>query len=191
MSETSPDVPPAPARDRLLDAAIEIAGRSGLEAVSYRSVAARAGVAHGLVRHYFGSKEGLLSEAFQRAAAQDATNVVLEADTLATFAQSFVASMNASWERPVMQFDEAIQAIRGVLPIENVVRQYDEYLAVVSRTLDSLGIADHDQRLSGLLFAALDGLTLQHMIYRDDKRTEEMLSLLRELLGRLAAADER
>src|SRR4051812_3252600 len=58
-------------RDRLLEAAIDIAGRKGLDAVTYRSVASRAGVAHGLVRHYFGSREQLLIEAFRRAASQD------------------------------------------------------------------------------------------------------------------------
>lgn len=169
-------------RDRLLDAAIEIAGREGLEAVSYRSVATRAGMTHGMVRHYFGTREGLLSEAFRRAAQEDATAVMLRADTVESFVESFVSSMNRSWERPVMQLDEAVQAIRGILPLDNVVRQYDDYLEAIAGTLRALGIEDPGGEASALLMATLDGIVLQHFIYRSDERTERLLALLRERL---------
>ena len=69
-------------KDRLLDAAIQIAGREGLSAVTYRAVAARAGVTHGLVRHHFGTREQLLNEAFRRDAEQDSHGVRLTVDTI-------------------------------------------------------------------------------------------------------------
>ncbi|QXT63622.1 TetR family transcriptional regulator [Tessaracoccus palaemonis] len=48
------------ARARLRDAAIELLADGGAAAVSARSVAERAGVTSGLIRHHFGSMAGLL-----------------------------------------------------------------------------------------------------------------------------------
>ena len=173
-------------RERLLDAAIQIAGREGLAAVTYRAVASRAGVTHGLVRHHFGTREQLLAEAFRRAAAQDSDGVLLRAATVDEFASTFVESFNASWERPVLQFDETTQAIRGALPIEHIRQQYEGYIREVRQTLDALGIDDPDGSTAALVFAALDGLVLQHLIFGDDSRTESVLDALREVLTSLS-----
>ena len=173
-------------KDRLLDAAIQIAGREGLSAVTYRAVAARAGVTHGLVRHHFGTREQLLNEAFRRAAEQDSDGVRLRADTIEEFASTFVESFNDSWERSVLQFDETTQAIRGALPMDNIRQQYEGYIDKVRETFTAVGIDDPDGRVAALMFAALDGLTLQHLIFREDLRTEQLLDTLRDVLTRLA-----
>ncbi|GLU88026.1 TetR family transcriptional regulator [Agromyces sp. NBRC 114283] len=55
-------------RDELLDAAVALAFEDGLGKVTARRVAARVGVAQGLVTHYFGSIDELLAAAFERAA---------------------------------------------------------------------------------------------------------------------------
>jgi AcrR family transcriptional regulator len=47
------------AKARIRRAALELFATRGFEATSIRSVAMAAGVTHGLVRHHFGSKEGL------------------------------------------------------------------------------------------------------------------------------------
>lgn len=52
-----------PARDKLMAAAAELLGEVGPRATSVRMVADRAGVNHGLVHHYFSSKDGLLRAA--------------------------------------------------------------------------------------------------------------------------------
>ena len=54
----APESAPSSAR-RLRQSALELYGRQGVEGASVREIARRAGVAPGLVRHYFGSKEGL------------------------------------------------------------------------------------------------------------------------------------
>ncbi|RCV54718.1 TetR/AcrR family transcriptional regulator [Marinitenerispora sediminis] len=57
MSETtSPDLT---ARARLRMAALRLFAERGFEAASTRAIAAEAGVSHALLRHHFGSKEGL------------------------------------------------------------------------------------------------------------------------------------
>lgn len=55
-----------PARDALLEAAIELFAEYGPASVSVRDVARRAGVNHGLVHRHFGSKDDLLAEAIEQ-----------------------------------------------------------------------------------------------------------------------------
>jgi AcrR family transcriptional regulator len=50
----------------LIDAVIRLLDRRAADAVSVRDIAAEAGVNHGLVHHYFGSKEALVREAIRR-----------------------------------------------------------------------------------------------------------------------------
>ena len=54
------------AEEKLLVAACEMLAEVGPRAASVRAVAARAGVNHGLVHHYFGSKDALLRAAMSR-----------------------------------------------------------------------------------------------------------------------------
>jgi AcrR family transcriptional regulator len=56
----------AATRERILDAALEIAGREGLDALRTRRVAAEAGVNLGLLHYYFESKEALVEETLGR-----------------------------------------------------------------------------------------------------------------------------
>ena len=59
-------VAPARAEEKLLVAACDLLAEVGPRAASVRSIAARAGVNHGLVHHYFGSKDALLRAAMVR-----------------------------------------------------------------------------------------------------------------------------
>ena len=56
--------------EALLEAASELFAEYGPRATSVRRIAAAAGVNHGLVHHYFGSKGGLLQVVLERLAAQ-------------------------------------------------------------------------------------------------------------------------
>jgi AcrR family transcriptional regulator len=54
-------------RSALLEAALALFSEHGFEGASTRTIAARARVPQGLVRHHFGSKEGLFREAVDHA----------------------------------------------------------------------------------------------------------------------------
>ncbi|NLX58568.1 MAG: TetR/AcrR family transcriptional regulator [Phycisphaerae bacterium] len=56
---------PQASRRRLLEAAIDVFGRSGPEAASVDDICRRAGLNKRMVYHYFGSKEGLYREALR------------------------------------------------------------------------------------------------------------------------------
>jgi AcrR family transcriptional regulator len=58
-------------RQELLEAAVEVIRRVGFAHLTLRDVAAEVGVAHSLVRHYFGTRDQLLAEAFDLAAQVD------------------------------------------------------------------------------------------------------------------------
>src|SRR5690349_11387552 len=52
-------------RQALLDAAVHVVATRGLRHLTYRAVAQRAGVAHGLVAHHFGTRDALLAAALE------------------------------------------------------------------------------------------------------------------------------
>jgi AcrR family transcriptional regulator len=58
------------ARARIRDAAIELFAERGIEAATIRDIAQAAGVSSGLLRHHFGSKEGLRDACDEHALAE-------------------------------------------------------------------------------------------------------------------------
>lgn len=174
-------------REQLLRATIEIAGEQGQHMVTHRSVAARAQVAHGLVRHYFGSREELLAEAIETAITEDIHAVKLATDDPDAFAEG-VASTDRNWPRDLLQYEVVLSAIRGnAADAALSERLYNGFLGEISQTLEALDIDDPDGSWSAFLVAAVDGLVLQHAFFRSEERTERILGRLRDTLRRLAA----
>jgi len=58
--------PQQPARERILDAALAAFSERGFEGGTIRQIAHKAGVAEGLIYHYFSNKEALLGELMRR-----------------------------------------------------------------------------------------------------------------------------
>lgn len=169
-------------RRRLLDAAIQIASTQGLDKVTYRSVAARAGLSHGLVRFHFGSGEAMITAALERAAELDVIESHILADDVESFSDALVRAISGEGSRGLLQYDYLLRAVRGGVPLERVRAVYDLYLRQIAGTLDNLRIDDPDGSIGALIFAALDGLVLQHSIYESDERTEAVLEQLRGVL---------
>ena len=65
MSLTDRSIGTAERRQQILEAAVRVFARSGYHTSRVGDVAAEAGVAHGLVYHYFSSKEALLDAVFR------------------------------------------------------------------------------------------------------------------------------
>lgn len=173
--------------DRLLDAAIHIAGVEGVDRVTYRSVAARAGVSHSLVRFHFGTREAMLAAAFEKAARHDAAAADLLVNDVRDLAADLVALVNVDPSRQMLQYDFLLRAARGAGSLSAVARLYDHYIDQVAGTMANSGIEDDDGALAAMVFAALDGLVLQHFVYRDEKRTEAVLARLRVVLATVQA----
>ncbi|MBL9055875.1 MAG: TetR family transcriptional regulator C-terminal domain-containing protein [Rhodobacteraceae bacterium] len=91
-------------REALILAALELVAEGGLEAATVRSIADRAGVTPGLIRHYFSGKEDLTRAAYRHMMEQmTADNVaVLETAPDCPLAR-LTAFVTASLTPPVMQ----------------------------------------------------------------------------------------
>ena len=58
---------PAARREQILAATLRLVARDGFARVTLRDVAAEVGVVHGLIRHYFATREQLVAAAFDAA----------------------------------------------------------------------------------------------------------------------------
>ena len=82
------DVPTA-RRDRLVDEALRLLSAGGLGAVSHRSVESAAGVPHGSVTYWFGSRDGLVTAMIDRLVSDCEAQVV---DIARDAAEGFAAA---------------------------------------------------------------------------------------------------
>ena len=74
--------PTADRRTAILDAALHVIGTRGLREATHRAVEAQAGVPHGSVTYYFGSRDGLLAAAVERMRELDEGRVAAMAQQL-------------------------------------------------------------------------------------------------------------
>ena len=81
------------------------------------------------------------------------------------------------------QFELALEARRRP-DLGEAVRARFETTRDALRALD-IDLGDDEQAASRLLFAAIDGLMLQQLIFEDPERTREAIALLQRLLGEL------
>ena len=174
-------------RDALCAALARIVARDGLDGVTFRSVAAEAGVTHGLASYHFGNRETMIIEALTWAVRESIQRGRLGEDTatLAEFAADVPALMDEEPQEAVFQFQLALEGQRRPELLAQVQSTYDDYVSEVRATLTRLGLAD-DEPLARLVFAAIDGLSIQQLIYREPARTAGALERLREILPSIA-----
>ena len=175
----------AETRDRLLDGVIHIASTRGLDKVTSRAVGAQTGLSHSLVRFYFGTVDAMIVAALERAAQLDVAEGHLLADDIEVFGSHIAEAISQNQARGMLQFDYLLRAVRGGVPVERVARLYDYYQSQIAGTLQNLRIDDPDGALAALIFAALDGLVLQHAIHDSAERTDRALDRLRQVLRML------
>jgi AcrR family transcriptional regulator len=173
-------------REALCDALVRIVARDGLDGVTFRSVAAEAGLTHGLASYHFGTRDTMIMEALSRAVqgAIERTRIGEGVTALDEFAVEVPQDLADSPEDAVFQFYLALEAQRRPELLDQVRATYDDYIAEIAATLARLGLA-HDAPLARLTWAAIDGLSIQQLLYRDPEATREALERLREILADL------
>jgi AcrR family transcriptional regulator len=191
--------PSTGARERILDAAIEVLKSDGYAGLSLAKVAARAGESKPLVTYHFGSKEGLVGAA-GRAIAEMITDEVLAAIDGAETVEAVIRGVDAGTER-VLDEDERVArlyfdlaAVSVVEPevrrtIAEVNEQWREVLVrLLTEARDGLPRAQASV-LTVMVIAGMQGMTLERI---ERGRTPER-KRARELFitGALAAASHR
>jgi DNA-binding transcriptional regulator YbjK len=171
-------------RDALLEATMRVVGRLGLDGLSNRIVAEEAGVTHGLVRHYFGTRDEMVREAFHLAVRRATERNVIESESgaLDDFAAGLGAVVAAEPEEEAFQYEVLLAALRRPELLADVRETYADFFRVTARELQTAGFDEADDALARLVFAALDGLVIQQLLYGNPRQTETAIIRLRELL---------
>jgi len=177
-------------RDALIDAAAELIAEQGLRGVSHRTVADRAGVAHGLVRHHFKTLDSLVLEAVRRAGEESITLSLLEPGTgdLGDLAAGLPGHVRDEPYKHAMSYELAREGLRRADLGEVMRGVYDDYVDAVRRELERAGINEETDALARVVFAALDGLVLQQIVRGRPGDLESGIARLRELLAPLPAS---
>jgi AcrR family transcriptional regulator len=173
-------------RQALLDAAIRVVAAQGLRGLTLRAVAAEAGVTHGLVRHHFGTREGLIEETVLHSAhlSIDASSLEPGTGALHDMASGLGGTIDDQVELQAFQFELLLEARRRPELLPHVRRIYDEYVDATRRELERAGFLD-DPDLARVTFAALDGLALQQVAFGGADRTDGAVARLHEVLATL------
>lgn len=184
MKQPAGRLPYGDGREALLRAVIDVVGQKGLRGVTYRAVAAKAGVNHTLVTHHFGSIEGLLAATMEWAVQRSIEETGLEriGDFDEEFADSLIATVAAEPELQLFQFEMLLESRRNPEVRRLVQRLYANYMQTVENALLERGLPADDS-VSLAIFAALDGLMLQFLTISDPVKIRAAVVQV----GRLAA----
>jgi AcrR family transcriptional regulator len=171
-------------REALLSAAMRVLDRDGMRGLTYRSVAREAGVSHGLVRHHFGSRDALIHEAVLDLAERSLQSTRLESGTgrLEDLGAGTSRMITDARNLPDVDYELVLEARRRPELAPAVHALYDRYLDATRRELDRIGLAD-DEPLVRLVFAALDGLVIQMLVYGRVDEADAAIARLHELLA--------
>jgi AcrR family transcriptional regulator len=165
--------PSTGARERILDAAIEVLKSDGYAGLTIAKVAARAGESKPLVAYHFGSKQGLV-QAAGRSIAEMITQEVLDAVDGATTVEAVVRGVDAGVER-VLDEDERVARLyfdlAAVSVVEPEVRQTvaevnEQWREVLVRLLTeaSDGLPPARARvLTVMVISGMQGMTLERI----------------------------
>jgi AcrR family transcriptional regulator len=171
-------------RAHLVDVALQIAARSGLDAVTVRAVAREAGVSLGTVHYCFEDKVELLRE-MGRALVAVAVDPVLEVTRMdADFrtvvhaaADGLMAGLHHMAGRRLLSFELSTAGARsasmGEIARVHIAQVYDMTLGVLTELADRAGVGYRIEPalLARVVAAVIDGLELRWLVEGDDSAT--------------------
>jgi AcrR family transcriptional regulator len=174
-------------RDALLDATVRVVAKHGLRGLTYRRVAEEAGTTHGLVSYHFKSRDALIHEAVAKASRAAVDRSLLNPPThrVEDFVRDLPELVAHEADAQAFQFELAIEGRRRPNVSAEMRAAYEEWLAITRDSLAHLGLTVDVSVAARLAFAAIDGLTLQQLIFEDPRQTREAVELLQDLLGML------
>ena len=170
-------------RRALLDATVRVVARKGLRGLTYREVAAEAGVTYGLVSHHFGSRDALVQEALKHAVRESLSVSFLHerAQSIEDFGRGLAEAVDRFPDQQLFEYEMGLEARRRPEMLAELRAIYDDYVTLVERQLRAVGI-DRERSFARLVFAALDGLVLQQLFFGRPDETRRGIEELRELL---------
>jgi TetR/AcrR family transcriptional regulator, regulator of biofilm formation and stress response len=175
-------VPRGSAREALCAALVRVVARSGLDGVTYRSVAKEAGLSHGAASYHFATRDEMIQEALLWASRHSIqTSRISVEGKLDDLAGDLPQLMSDFPEESMFSFELVLASVRRPELAADIRASYHEFIDAVRTSLDHLGFGDNLE-LARVVFATIDGLSIQHLIYRDRRATEEGVKVLHGLL---------
>lgn len=144
-------------KEKLIAAALQCLGEKGYANCSVKQIAAMAGVNHGLVHHYFGSKEGLLVEALKQLADDVASEII----------QGNREGFTERYENKFLGDSQRMRLIAEALLMARDVPAIREVITKIMQSRRKLFVKAFnlkDELDSVLLFGALYGLGQQFQV---------------------------
>jgi AcrR family transcriptional regulator len=175
-------------RDALLDATVRVVAKHGLRGLTYRRVAEEAGTTHGLVSYHFKSRDALIHEAVARASRRAVEGSLLDPSSrrIEDFVRELPELVRNEADAQAFQFEVALEGRRRPTLSAEVRAAYEGWFAVTRNSLAELGLDGDADVTARLVFAAIDGLTLQQLVFEDPEKTREAVELLQDILRTLA-----
>ena len=177
---------PAPqAEERILAATMAIIGEQGLQAVTHRAVARKAGVSLGAISHHFPTRDDLLRDALSHAAAIEVTRLERLALSLQsrafetrewvhTMATALGGDLQRNPTRHLAQYELLLACARDP-ELRELSRAWREaHLRVSEVGLRAAGSSTPEEHAE-LLTAAITGLLLKQLAYPEPKFTARVL----------------
>jgi len=172
----------------LLRAVPQTVAKVGFRGLTYRALADEAGVTYGLISYHFGTREALIEDAAKLAMEEAIveSTLVPESGEIDDFAGGLTRLIREDSAGQAFQFDLVTESMRNPKLHPPVVKLYTRYIDAVEEAMREFGIED-DPALARVIFAALDGLTLQQFVFDDEAQTEAAIARLREIIATVAA----
>jgi DNA-binding transcriptional regulator YbjK len=184
-------------REQILEAALRVIGRAGVQAVTHRAVAEEAGVPLGSTTYYFDSRDDLIRQALEYVAASEVERYGKRGDLLRTvespgeLADRLIDELVAAAQDRIAyiaEYELWLEAGRRPELREAAQNWCDAEQRSVAIAMEALGSADAATDAS-LVVAAIDGLGERVLAREDDpaEAAEEFRPELRRLIERLAS----
>ncbi|GGY83736.1 TetR/AcrR family transcriptional regulator [Streptomyces omiyaensis] len=191
-------MPSAERRRQLVEAAIRAMTRDGVARTTTRSIAAEAGVSLSVFHYCFESKQALLEAAIETIIGDYVARVMKAVEPRATLHETVRAALRTYWEdvtahpgQHMLTYDLTQYALREP-GFEHLARaQYEQYVRSATVLVEQVGAARGTEpkvpvpTVARHLAAAVDGMTLQYLVLRDEESALEQLELTADQLVRL------
>jgi TetR/AcrR family transcriptional regulator, regulator of biofilm formation and stress response len=182
-------------REQILEAALRVIGRAGVQAVTHRAVAEEAGVPLGSTTYYFDSRDDLIQQALEYVAASEVERYGKRAEDLRTvksprqLADRLIDELVAAAQDRIAyiaEYELWLEAGRGPELREAAQNWCDAEQLSVAGAMEALGSTDPRADAS-LVVAAIDGLGERVLAREDDpaEAAKEFRPELRRLIERL------
>lgn len=169
-------------REQIIGATQRIVVRKGFASLTLRDVATEVGIAHGLIRHYFASRDELVAAAFDHAVTAELASdeqLLAGLEPIAALAAWFSTTPEDHYLVWIDAWSEAPRNPALTTALERHHRDCERILADVIRRAVAAGAAssadvDADSRM---LTALADGMAVQHHAMRivDARAADEIV----------------